>query len=106
MVRNPSPFYIVPLDLITKQKFTVNNGRRRRDGEDGEMKWMRKGGPRLSRLSEIPYILSFLYHFSPIIFHFSVEIESTVFISSLNHTSKAACNGHKKELLPFVHFPS
>ena len=48
---------------------------------------MGKGGPSLSQLSEIPHIL---FSMSPfifsIIFHFSVAIENSVSISSLNHT--------------------
>ena len=48
---------------------------------------MGKGGPSLSQLSEIPHIL---FSVSPfifsIIFPFSVAIENSVSISSLNHT--------------------
>lgn len=78
VVRNSPSFSIVPLDQLTKQKSTVNSGQRRKVG---------KGGPSLSQLSEIPHIL---FSMSPfifsIIFHFSVEIENSVSISSLNHT--------------------
>ena len=48
---------------------------------------MGKGGPSLSQLSEILHILFFMSPFIvSIIFHFSVETENSVSISSLNHT--------------------
>lgn len=88
VVRNSPSCSTVPLDWLTKQKFTVNSDRKGRAWEDGGGRWVGKGGPRLSLLSEIPRVLSsvspffFPDHFS----FFSGDSEHSVSTSSLNHT--------------------